>query len=87
MPDINHGSPIVWIVLFAIGFVLWAYEMLALATNEKYFPTISRWIWNLEDVGWLPRSWVALITLGFWFILGIWMAIHFYLGECSFKTC
>jgi hypothetical protein len=76
-----------WIILWMVAVMLGAYEILALGTSEKIMPSISRWIWTLQKAHPVARSWVLLITIIVFGGIAAWLAIHFYLGECSFKTC
>ena len=76
----------IWVLVWAIFIFFLAWEILALATKEKYFPTISRTVWKIiEKLPW--TKWPILITTA---VLGIsittWLVIHFS-GECALGIC
>lgn len=73
----------VWAVLVFIS----GWEILALITREKYFPTWSR-------MGWITQSrWprakyfflVAIVLTGI--VATTWLSIHIFYGECAFDIC
>ena len=83
------------IVWFGLGVLFLIYEIYAIVTKEKKFPTLSRTIWNLTawQVVWEfefrgKRRRVTARPLR-WIVFGImtWATLHLSLGECAFGLC
>ncbi|MCK5602260.1 hypothetical protein KAR91_10335 [Candidatus Pacearchaeota archaeon] len=76
----------IWVLVWAVFIFVLGWEILALATKEKYFPTISRMVWKIIEK--YPKTeWPILILTAF---IGIaittWLVIHFS-GECALGIC
>lgn len=70
-------------MVFTFFLVVLVYEILALLTKEKYFPTWSSWIRLLVIV--YPNSKWGI--LGIIIVLSVVVAIHLLMGECAFGIC
>lgn len=78
-----------WVALI-IWFLVW--EIVALATREKHFPTLSRWTWR-QTARW--EIWVVvrkrprrILPLRIILFVGMsWATIHLSLGECALGIC
>ncbi len=66
----------IWAIFLAVGVAI---EIIAIKTDEKNLPTLSRFFWWLKD----HWPWLAIpIVIG----LG-WAIIHLAGGECAFGLC
>ena len=79
------------IVWFGLGVLFLIYEIYAIVTKEKKFPTLSRTIWKLI-------SWTLWWTVGgvefqvyplrmLLLVFMIWLTIHLVWGPCAFGLC
>lgn len=66
-----------WAIFLGVGVIL---ELIAIKTEEKNLPTLSRFIWWLKDQ-W-PQVVVTIIVIG-----GVWGIVHLAGGECAFGFC
>ena len=67
----------VWAIFLAVGVAL---ELIAIFTDEKDLPTLSRFTWWLRD-HW-PKIVIPAIIL-----VGIWAILHLAGGECFLNLC
>lgn len=76
----------IWVLVWTVFIFILGWEILALATKEKYFPTWSRIIWKIIKK-WPKTKWPIIIGTG---LLGLsittWLMIHFS-GECALGVC
>jgi len=70
------------ILVFIFFLVILVWEILALLTKEKYFPTWSRMIWALVRI--YPKSIYVIVAIII--VLGVWVGIHLS-GECALGIC
>ena len=77
----------IWAIVWIVAIFIISWECFALATKEKYIPTWSRIIWRLQKK--YPKlKWIVLfITVVGGLSTVIWMAVHFFFGECAFGIC
>ena len=71
----------IWILVWAVVIFIVGWEILALATGQKYIPTWSRLIRRLQMKYSNGRIIVAIITSLIMGSITIWMVLHFYCGE------
>jgi hypothetical protein len=76
----------IWVAVWAVFIFIVGWEILALATKEKYFPTWSRLTWWTIDAH--PKlKWPIILGVG---LLGVsittWLMIHLS-GECALGVC
>ena len=76
----------IWVLVWAIFIFVLAWEILALATKEKYFPTWSRLTWWTIEAH--PRLKLPILATTALVGLAIttWLVIHFS-GECALDIC
>ncbi len=84
-----------WVILI-VWFIAW--ETIALLSKERYYPSLSRWVWRKTawqvTVRW-PRSTRWNYDVYFTckplrvilFIAMSWATIHLSFGECAFGLC
>ena len=71
----------IWMMIaIPVLFILF-WELLALATKQRFFPTWSRLIRQLQLRYTNGRIIVAIITLIIMESITVWMVLHFYCGE------
>lgn len=71
----------IWMILaIPILFIIF-WELLALATKERFFPTWSALIRRLQMKYSNGRIIVAIVTLLIMGSITVWMVLHFYCGK------
>ena len=75
-----------WILIAIPVIFILGWEWLALATGQKYFPTWSRLIRQLQLRYTNGRIIVAIITFILMESLTVWLIYHFYCGLAG-KLC
>ena len=75
-----------WISWFIV------FEAFTLLTKEKYYPSLSRWVWRKTtwQVRWKTEAGFVISTrpLRILLLVGMsWAIIHLSFGECAFNLC
>jgi hypothetical protein len=76
----------IWVLVWAVFIFFLAWEILALATKEKYFPTISRTVWMIIDKHPRLKYPILILTALIGISVTTWLVIHFS-GECALGIC
>ncbi len=66
----------VWAIFLGVGLLI---EIIAIKTDEKDLPTLSRFFWWLKD----KWPWLAIVAV----IVGGWAIVHLAGGECFGGIC